>query len=139
MKTACRLMLICASCLLGCHAPVEPQEEDSGVHVPSAHEIMARKEQYFAEQLPLLQARNPETDALAAIAKGERYFLCNAGRGSTVPGIAAEVFAQVGQHCPTRCLDGVTDALYGENHRRYLTAALDYSARWNQVMLEACR
>lgn len=134
------LVLLCASSIASCHEPVVPESpSDSGVHIPSATEIAATQEKHFAEQLPLLQARNPEADARAAIARGERYFLCNAGRGTTVPGIAPQVFAQVRNNCPTQCLDGVTDALYGENHRRYLTAALDYSAKWNQVMLEACR
>jgi hypothetical protein len=137
-----RMMLACvASLMMGCHEPVatEPATDAGNVHVPSAHEIMVGKEKHYAGQLPLLQARNPEAEARAAIANGERHFLCNAGRGSTVPGIAADVFAQVRQHCPTQCLEGVTDALYGTNHRRYLTAALEYSARWNKVMLEACR
>lgn len=134
------LVLLCAISIASCHEPIVPESHpDSGVHIPSAAEIAATQEKHFAEQLPLLQARNPEADARAAIAKGEHYFLCNAGRGTTVPGIAPQVFAQVRNNCPTQCLDGVTDALYGENHRRYLTAALDYSARWNRVMLEACR
>lgn len=131
------LTLLCTTALSGCHEPVA--SEEGGVHIPSAAEISGTQEQHYAEQLPILQARNPATDAQASIRKGKRYFLCNAGRGSSVPGIAPDVFATVREHCPTECLDGVTDALYGENHRRYLTAALDYSARWNQVMLEACR
>ncbi len=131
--------------LAGCYEPVvnadgkAPADKGKGVHVPSAAEISADKEKYFAEQLPLLQARNPQAEAQAAIAKGDRYFLCNAGRSPTVPGIAAADYAQVQANCPTRCLDGVSDAIYGEQHRRYLQVALDYSARWNQTMLPACR
>lgn len=130
----------CIVGLNGCGGAVAPPPSDNGnVHIPSAAEISAGKERYYAEQLPILQAKNPEADARAAIASGKRHFLCNAGRGATVPGIAPEVFVQVRNNCPTECLDGVTDALYGENHRRYLAVALGYSARWNQVMLSACR
>lgn len=128
------LALLCASSLAGCH-----DTHETNVRIPSAADIAAGKEQYFVEQLALLQARNPEADAKASISKGKRHFLCNAGRGSSVPGIPPEVFAKVRDNCPTECLDGVTDALYGESHRRYLTVALDYSAKWNRVMLEACR
>ena len=132
------LALLCTTALMGCHEPVA-SDADTGVHIPSAAEISGTQEQYYAKQLPLLQARNPTVDATASIQQGKRYFLCNAGRSATVPGIAAEVFATVRDNCPTECLDGVTDALYGENHLRYLAVALDYSAKWNQVMLAACR
>ncbi|SDZ75044.1 hypothetical protein SAMN05660964_00128 [Thiothrix caldifontis] len=134
------LSILCVGGLTACQPPPQPiPQKTQGFHVPSVEEISASKERYFAEQLPLLKARNPEAEAKAAISQGNRYFLCNAGRSSTVPGIAPEVFAQVRDNCPTECLDGVTDALYGENHRRYLAVALDYSAKWNRVMLAACR
>lgn len=132
--------LLCASSLSACQAPATPEPpEKTGVHIPSAAEISNDKEQYYAAQLPLLQARNASADATASIQQGKRYFLCNAGRSATVPGVAAAVFAQVRNNCPIECLDGVTDALYGEHHRRYLAVALNYSAQWNQVMLAACR
>ncbi len=137
------LGLLCAvSSLAACHEPVAstPISGNAGtVTIPSAGAINADKERYYAEQLPILQAKNPEADAKAAIANNDRYFLCNAGRSSTVPGLEAAVYAQASAHCQTRCLDGVTDAISGENHRRYLSAALTYSARWNQTMLSACR
>lgn len=134
------LALLWVGSLSACHAPIAPApSQEKGVHIPSAAEISSAKEQHYAQQLPLLQARNASADATASIQQGKRYFLCNAGRSATVPGITAEVFAQVRDKCPTECLEGVTDALYGENHRRYLTVALDYSAQWNQVMLAACR
>lgn len=92
----------------------------------------------FVKKLSELQTKNPKQDAQASIARGERYFLCNAGRSRTVPGLTAEVYANVRERCPTQCLEGVTDAVYGENHAKYLSAALAYSAQWNQVMVNAC-
>lgn len=133
-------LLLCSSVIAACQPALpEKNQTPENPRPPSARDINAQHERYFAEQLPLLQARNPEAEAQAAIVKGERYFLCNAGRSSTVPGIAPEVYAQVRDRCETRCLEGVTDALYGANHRAYLSAALVYSARWNQVMLAVCR
>lgn len=132
--------LLCASSLGACHAPVAPEPpKEEGVHIPSAAEISSTKEQYYAEQLLLLQARNASADATTSIKQGKRYFLCNAGRSSSVPGIAPDVFASVRNNCPTECLDGVSDALYGKSHRQYLAVALEYSAQWNRVMLAACR
>lgn len=92
----------------------------------------------FVKMLSELQAKNPQQEAQAAIARGERYFLCNAGRSRSVPGLTAEVYANARESCPSKCLEGVTDALYGENHAKYLSAALAYSAQWNQTMLAAC-
>ncbi|OQX16236.1 MAG: hypothetical protein BWK73_04250 [Thiothrix lacustris] len=132
--------LLCASSLNACQAPTTPEpRQEKGVHIPSAAEISGTQEQHYAAQLPLLQARNASADANASIQQGKRYFLCNAGRSTTVPGIAPDVYAQVRDKCPTECLEGVTDAIYGENHRRYLTVALDYAAQWNRVMLAVCR
>ena len=144
MKPYFAALILCTTQLGACHEPVAPDNagknpsNNGGVHIPSAGEIAGNKDHYYAQQLPILQAKDPVADARAAIAKGELYFLCNAGRSATVPGVTAEVFASVKTICPTQCLDGVTDALYGENHSRYLSAALEYSARWNQTMLPAC-
>lgn len=135
------LTLLCAGSVHACYEPAAPVPADNNgsVHIPSAAEIAARQEQHYAQQTPILQARNPEKEARASINKGEKYFLCGAGRGSSVPGIPAADFASVRENCPVRCLDGVSDALYGENHRRYLAVALAYSERWNRVMVEVCR
>lgn len=93
----------------------------------------------FVQKLNDLTAKNPKLEAQAAIARGERYFLCNAGRSRSLPGLTAEVSTNARERCPsTKCLDGVTDALYGENHAKYLSAALEYSAQWNQLMVTAC-
>jgi hypothetical protein len=136
------LTLSCLAGLFGCNdSVVSPPSGQGGssIHIPSASEIKARKEPYHAQQIAVLQAKDPQADARAAIARGDRHFLCNAGRSATVPGLTPEAYAQVRDKCPTECLDGVTDAIYGENHRHYLAVALDYSARWNAVMFNACR
>ena len=117
---------------------VETPPSTTGVHIPSASEISSGKEQYYAQQLPVLLAKNPEADAQAALASGERYLLCGAGRSQQLPGINVPI-AALQRKCAIQCLDGVSDALYGQNHQRYLQAALAYSARWNQVMLPACQ
>lgn len=124
--------------LAGC---VPPANHDAPMNTPpvtGTGNTSNDEDAYYARQLPVLQAKSPEADATAAIKRGERYFLCNAGRSTTVPGIAPDVFAQVRNNCPTQCLEGVTDALLGPNHRRYMKVALEYSARWNAVMLKAC-
>ncbi|WP_298607569.1 hypothetical protein [uncultured Thiothrix sp.] len=115
-----------------------PSNQVSSNTTQMPQQTVSTEDAQFVKKLIELQSKNPKQDAQAAIARGERYFLCNAGRSRTVPGLKAEVYASAQGQCPTRCLDGVTDALYGENHAKYLSAALEYSAQWNQVMINAC-
>lgn len=93
----------------------------------------------FIEKLARLNSKNPVSDAQSAIAAGKRYFLCNIGRSRTVPGLSAEEYQRTSQSCTTQCLDGVTDAVLGDNHLHYLQAAVAYSASWNKVMINVCR
>lgn len=93
----------------------------------------------FIRQLEQLNSKNPVTDAQSAIASGEKYFLCNIGRSRTVPGITVEEYTVARNQCKTRCLEGVTDAVIGDNHLRYLQAATTYSTSWNKVMINVCR
>lgn len=93
----------------------------------------------FIQKLAQLSSKNPVTDAQSAIAAGKKYFLCNIGRSRTVPGLEADEYAGARENCATECLDGVTDAVLGDNHLRYLQAATAYSASWNKVMINVCR
>lgn len=135
------LITIFTLCSLGlavgaCREMPSHQVSAAGTQVPSSN--AASEDTQFVQKLSELKAKNAQQDAQAAMARGERYFLCNAGRSRTVPGLTAAVYANARERCPTKCLDGVTDALMGENHAKYLSAALEYSAQWNQVMVTAC-
>ena len=133
----CLVLLISALSLnLGaCREAPKPQNTGSISAMPETAQVDTQ----FIKILADLRNKNPQQDAQAAILRGERYLLCNAGRSRTVPGLTAAVYTQLSQRCPTQCLDGVTDALMGSHHAAYLGAALDYSAQWNQVMAAACR
>lgn len=100
---------------------------------------LTTQDQHFIQKLATLNRKNPVSDAQTAIQKGKPHFLCNIGRSSTVPGLTPETYAEAREHCPTHCLDGVSDAIYGRNHAQYLSAAVAYSASWNQVVIDACR
>lgn len=93
----------------------------------------------YMQKLEQLNRKNPVNDAQQAIANGKKYFLCNAGRSRTVPGLELEQYTSARQNCPTQCLDGVTDAVLSDNHLRYLQTAITYSASWNKVMINVCQ
>lgn len=132
------LVLISLGLAVGACREMPSHQTSGSVNTQASQPNTSAEDAQFIKKLSELQAKNPQQDAQAAITRGERYFLCNAGRSRTVPGLKAEVYANAQGQCPTRCLDGVTDALYGEHHAKYLSAALEYSALWNQAMIKAC-
>lgn len=142
MKILKQIVTVLSLCSLGLavsacrEMPSHPVSGSSNTQTPPA--TITHEDAQFVKKLSELQGKHPKQDAQAAMARGERYFLCNAGRSRSVPGLSAEVYAKVSERCPTQCLEGVTDAVYGENHAKYLSAALEYSAQWNQVMVNAC-
>lgn len=131
------LLLISGNSLYGCSAH-EPTTSISGSGTPPAEEH-AYSDEAFISKLAKLQSKDPVTDAQNSISAGEQYFLCNVGRSRTVPGLDETTYQQAQQNCETRCLEGVTDAVLGDNHLRYLQAAVTYSASWNKVMINVCR
>lgn len=136
------LIVFCIVGLIACH-PAEPETKQipsaATATQPTPVRDTGSRDQSFQRMAEELAKKNPEQDAQQAIQQDDRHFLCNAGRSLSVPGIDAEIFQQVRGNCPTRCLEGVTDVRYGAYHRQYLEVALEYSARWNQTMLPACR
>lgn len=125
------LMLILTLLTVGCVDTTPP--------APDTQSTATSHDSQFIAMLSKLRSKNPVENARSAISTGQPFFLCNAGRSSTVPGLNSEDYQAVQANCPTKCLEGVTDALHGPNHAQYLSAALDYSAKWNQTMLSACR
>lgn len=105
---------------------------------PSVTSTANQQDEQFIPKLAALKTLNPVADAQQAISTDKHYFLCNVGRSATVPGLTPDVYNAAKNNCPTRCLDGVTDAIYGRNHAKYLGAAIAYSASWNQVMINVC-
>ncbi|MEZ5476658.1 MAG: hypothetical protein R3E95_03940 [Thiolinea sp.] len=93
----------------------------------------------FISKHAQLAEKDPARDAQTAITRNQLYFLCNVGRSATVPGLTVETFQAVRNHCPVQCLPGVTDAIIGPNHMKYLQLAQRYAVSWNQVMVNACR
>jgi len=137
-KHTLTLLSLCILFTLGAcrEMPSNQSSGANGSQVPQQN--TANEDSQFVRMLTELQSKNPKQDAQAAIAGGERHFLCGAGRSRSVPGLTADVYANARERCPTQCLEGVTDALLGANHAKYLDAALQYSAQWNQVMITAC-
>jgi len=117
----------------------EPTAVSTPNHSPAEPAHVTNQDERFIARHKALKTKNPHADVQTAIQRGERYFLCGIGRGASVPGIPAAAYQAVRNNCPTRCLEGVSDAIYGQHHLAYLETAERYSSIWNQTMLTACR
>lgn len=139
MKTSIAVLSLSSILTLTGCAANETATPPSGDNTPHPAGDHSHSDAAFIAKLAELKDKNPVTDAQASIAGGERYFLCNIGRSRTVPGLDEATYQQASQNCETRCLDGVTDAVLGDNHLRYLQTAVTYSTSWNKVMINVCR
>ncbi|PIE01932.1 MAG: hypothetical protein CSA79_00260 [Thiothrix nivea] len=133
------LLLMVGNSLYGCAANESTTAKSNSSSTPPAVEHSNHTDEAFIGRLAKLQSKNPVTDAQNRIAAGERYFLCHIGRSRTVPGLDAATYQRASKNCQTRCLEGVTDAVLGDHHLRYLQAAVAYSASWNKVMINVCQ
>lgn len=97
------------------------------------------KDNAFEKKLSVLKKKNPEQDAKRAIGQGNRTFLVKAGRGLNIPGVSAAQYEQVKRVCGLNYADGFGDVIYGEKHRQYYSAFVEYATRYNTVILTACR
>ena len=124
--------------LQGCisNADKEIKANTTNNNVTSSKEI---KDQAFIQKLADLKRRSPVSDAQQAIANGDKRFIAKAGRGLNIPSISPSTYAQVKHGCGLRYENGFGDVLYGENHRRYYSAFVNYAEQYNLTILRTCR
>lgn len=138
MTTAKAIALLPMLTVLLLGACMDTAQKPRPVKLEPATSPGMQQDEQFVKKLAALKQRDPVTDAQQAIRDGKPHFLCNIGRSSTVPGLTPETYSVARDHCPTQCLDGVSDAIYGRNHAQYLSVAVTYSASWNQVVIDVC-
>lgn len=135
MKNKITNLLLLSIILFTLQACMSNTDKTSG----SQGSVGTNKDSAFDQKLSALKNKNPERDARAAIANGNKKFIAKAGRGFNVPGIAAADYEQVKGACGLNYADGFGDVIYGEKHREYYGAFLEYAKRYNTAILKACR
>jgi len=90
------------------------------------------------EDVRLLKVEHAESDARAAIARGDRRLLAVYGLTLEVPGLS-ENASKLRSRYGLRILGGTSDALRGEQDRQNNLNARRYATRYNLVVVSATK
>jgi hypothetical protein len=99
---------------------------------------LSEKEKQGVASLLWLNQADAKQDAQAALSKNDLRVLAMAGRVPSLPGIGPELTAKAKGVCGVRMVEGSTDSVLGETHRKLLQAASDYAAAYNQIVITHC-
>jgi hypothetical protein len=95
-----------------------------------------------AEHMKALQWANgtetAEQAALKAIEDKDFRLMVTSGRGSSAPGIPADLMSAMMQRCGTKFIEGSTDTLRGEEHKDMMLKALEYAKIYNKTIIKHC-
>ncbi len=139
MKSIIKNLLVMglfALTLQGCLSNADKANKGNTNNATSSKEM---KDQAYIQKLADLKRRSPVADAQQAIDSGDKRFIAKAGRGLNIPSISSATYSQVKSRCGLRYENGFGDVLYGENHRRYYSAFVNYAEQYNLTILRACQ
>jgi hypothetical protein len=134
------ISLLMQSCVA---APVNPPMSNPPNEFSSRFSIEGikqRREAEYAQKLIDLKKLNPADEVKKALKINNIYLLAyQSGKGgSTItPGLVEPQALKT--NCKVHQLDGMGDAIYGENHLRYRVALREYASKFNALMSPHCR
>lgn len=85
-----------------------------------------------------IEHKNPESDARAALAKGDLRLLGFALRATVVPGVEATDRQAAMDACGVRLMKGFGDVVRSDNELSAMQMAFKYAQRYNTVVIERC-
>lgn len=120
--------------------PYVPRTQSNEASNYSVGTIKQKREREYANKLAALQKRNPVRDAHNLASERNIYlWVYQSGRGgkTKASGLTAQQLANA--NCRLRQMDGMGDAIYGDNHLKYRIANRRYASQFNKVMLRYCK
>ena len=105
----------------------------------SIEDIKQRREAEYAQKLADLNKLDPADEVKKALKSNKVYLLAyQSGRGgeTITPGLVEP--QAIEQKCKVLQLDGMGDAIYGENHLKYRIALQQYASKFNALMFPNC-
>ena len=106
----------------------------------SIENIKKQKEAEYAKKYADLKKLNSSEEVAKAVKNNNIYLLAyQSGRGGArlIPGLVEPQPTNV--NCRVLQLDGMGDAIYGENHLKYRVELRKYASEFNAKMLSYCR
>ncbi len=89
-------------------------------------------------KLDWLNNANPETDAKAALDKNDFRFMAISLRGTVIPGVDRTKTLQYELRCGINFIQGVSDAVRGQEQLKMMKKAHDYAAKYNAIIEHRC-
>ena len=123
-------------------APVKGTDQDQNAVKPYSVEVIKQqREAEYAQKLQALNQRDPVQDAQTTIASGKIIHLLayQSGRGGKLKAPCLTDAQASHANCKFKLLDGMGDAIYGENHLKYRIAIRRYAQRYNQCIYPYCQ
>lgn len=92
----------------------------------------------YVQKLQWLDAADPIADARQAMKKGDYRLMAIAQRAIRIPAIDRTKYAQAEKKCGIHVMDGVTDFITSDEHRRLMKLARSYARQYNEILRTYC-
>ncbi len=93
----------------------------------------------YVKKLQWVNDADAELDAKAALQKGDFRLMAMAQRGIVIPGVDQALTDQYELKCGIRLLEGVSDAVRGEEHLQLMQKAHTYAEQYNAIIKQHCK
>ena len=128
------------ACVAAPNTPTPSSQPDQYSDRFSVEKIKQRREAEYAQKLADLNKMNPANEVQKAVNNNSIYLLAyQTGKGGStqIPGLNEQQTSNI--KCRVLQLDGMGDAIYGENHLKYRAAIQKYASQFNVAMYPNCR
>ena len=135
----CSVSLLMQACVATPNTSPSSSQPDQFSSRFSIEAIKQRREAEYAQKLVALNKLDPASEVKKALKNNKVYLLAyQSGKGgSTItPGLVEPQAFDL--KCKVLQLDGMGDAIYGENHLRYRIALQKYASKFNALMFPNC-
>ena len=135
----CSISLLMQACVAAPNTPPSSNQPDQFSSRFSIEAIKQRREAEYAQKLLDLNKLDPADEVKKSLKNNSIYLLgYQSGKGgSTItPGLVESQVIE--QKCKVLQLDGMGDAIYGENHHKYRIALQKYASEFNALMFPNC-
>ena len=132
--------LLMQACVAAPNTPQSSSQPDNYSSRFSVEAIKQRREAEYAQKLSDLKKLDPAEEVKNALKSNRVYLLAyqsGRGGGTITPGLIEPQAIEV--KCRVLQLDGMGDAIYGENHLKYRIALRTYASEFNTLMYPNCR
>lgn len=91
------------------------------------------------QKLQWLEQADAEKQAEAALKQGDFRLMAMSQRGIVIPGVDRALADKYELKCGINLIDGISDAVRGEQHLELINKAHDYARQYNAIIIQHCK